>query len=85
MQVSVRSFFALCLLSSMTWAVEPTTPSAPTAATPTTPVTTPATVQPKPATATPSAESIRKFTGSAKATLVLSLINVLKPEPASVT
>ena len=52
MQVSVRSFFALCLLSSMTWAVEPTTPSAPTAATPTTPVTTPATVQPKPATAT---------------------------------
>ena len=35
--------------------------------------------------ATPSAESIRKFTGSAKATLVLSLINVLKPEPAYVT
>lgn len=51
MQVSMRSFFALCLLSSTTWAVEPTTPSAPTAAAPTTPITTPATVQPKPATA----------------------------------
>ena len=38
MHVVVKSFFALCLLSSPAWAVEPTTPTAPTTAV----------VQPKP-------------------------------------
>ena len=78
MQVSVRSFFALCLLSSTTWAVEPTTPSAPTAAAPTTPVTTPATVQPKPATATTGGSTNNTTTATAPKPLTAEQIAKVK-------
>ena len=45
MQIAVKSLFALCLLSSATWAVEPTAPT-------TTPVASVNTTQPKPSLTT---------------------------------
>ena len=85
MQVSMRSFFALCLLSSTTWAVEPTTPSAPTAAAPTTPITTPATVQPKPATATTGGSTNNTTTATAPKSLTAEQIAKAKQQQDKTT